>query len=74
MQDLYCKSCVAAAPLYAPYLMSGSWRAVCGECLTINCLAPVNENVFLPLRLRVVGVLGEVRPLGAKLAMPADAC
>lgn len=59
MQDLHCRACDSRVPLHAPALVAGRWQAICGECLTINCLAPESRNVFLPLRFRVECVVGD---------------
>lgn len=53
MQILNCATC-DTAPLGPPRLFAGTWRALCPGCLADNLLEPDNQNVFLPMRFRVV--------------------
>ena len=53
MQILNCATC-DTAPLGPPRLIAGAWYALCTGCLADNPLEPDNQNVFLPMRFRVV--------------------
>lgn len=71
MQALHCATC-DTAPLDPPRLVSGAWQALCPGCQADNLLEAENQNVFLPMRFRVVlRAAGARRPEAGDAAGPA---
>lgn len=67
MQTLHCAIC-DTTPLDPPRLVGGGWHAQCPGCGADNLLESENQNVFLPMRFRVVLKAG-----GARRAQGGDA-